>query len=177
MVERWHQRLKDALRAAADNFSWVDRLLLIIQNLHVALRDDGRPSPAEIVYATSLSLPIDLVTKSTEHIIHSTLDYSHRLKAHIHNVHPIERRHKVAHSMNYHLDQALQTAKKILLRRINYTDLQDNYEGPFDVNARSEKYFPICLDNGRIDNVTIDLVKPCFTQSGALSQPCCTHAA
>ena len=24
MVERWHWRLKDALRAAADNFSWVE---------------------------------------------------------------------------------------------------------------------------------------------------------
>ena len=24
MVERWHRRLKDALRTAADNFSWVD---------------------------------------------------------------------------------------------------------------------------------------------------------
>ena len=50
MVERWHRRLKNALRAAADNFSRVDRLPLIMLNLHVALRDDGQPNPAEILY-------------------------------------------------------------------------------------------------------------------------------
>ena len=113
--------------------------------------------------------------KSTEDIIHNTLDYSHRLKAHMQNVRPIETRHNVAHNKNYHLDPALQTAKKILLRRINKTGFQDNYEGPFDVIARSDKYFTIRLDNGRIDNVTIDQLKPCFTQSEALPQPAEDH--
>ena len=114
-------------------------------NLHVALRY-GQPSPAEIVYFTSLTLPIDLVMKSTEDIIHNTLDYSHHLKAHKHNVCPIETRHNAAHNKNYHLDPALQTARKILLRRINKTGLQDNYEGPFDVITRSDKYFIFCLN-------------------------------
>ena len=45
----------------------------------------------------------------------------------MHNVRPIETRHNVAHNKNYHLDPELQTAKKILLRRINKTGLQDNY--------------------------------------------------
>ena len=53
MVERWHWHLKDALRAAADDFSFVDGLQLIMLNLHVTLRDDGQPSPAEIVYGTA----------------------------------------------------------------------------------------------------------------------------
>ena len=104
--------------------------------------------------------------KSTEHIIHNTLDYCHGLKAHMHNVHPIKTRHYVAHNKNHHIDPALQTAKKILRKRINKTGLQDNYEGPFDVIARSDKYFTI-----RFDNVTINRVKPCFTQSEELPQP------
>ena len=37
--------------------------------------------------------------------------------------------------------------------------------------TRSDKYFTIRLDNGRIDTVTIDHVKPCFIQSEALPQP------
>ena len=57
MVERWHRRLKDALRVAADDFSWVDRLPLIMVSLHVAQRDDGQLSPAEVVYGSSLTLP------------------------------------------------------------------------------------------------------------------------
>ena len=89
MVERWHRRLKDALRAAADDFSWVDRLPLIMLSLHVAQRDDGQPSPAEIIYSSSLTLPADLVTPSVEKLEHNALDYSHRLKEHMQNVRPI----------------------------------------------------------------------------------------
>ena len=37
MVERWNRHLKDALSTAADNFSWMDRLPLIMLNLRIAL--------------------------------------------------------------------------------------------------------------------------------------------
>ena len=53
--------------------------------------------------------------------------------------------------------------------------LQDNYEAPFDVIARSDKYFTIRFDNGWLDNVMIDIVKPCFTQTKALPQPAPSH--
>ena len=72
MVERWHRHLKDALRAAADDFSWVDRLPLIMLSLHVAQYDDGQPSPAEVVCGSSLTLPADLdVAHATWHIFSS----------------------------------------------------------------------------------------------------------
>ena len=63
----------------------------------------------------------------------------------------------MTHKKKYHPDLALQTAKKILLRRINKTGLQDNYEVPFDVIERSDKYFTIHFDNGRIENLTLDV--------------------
>ena len=47
-----------------DDFSWVDRLPLIMLSLHVAQRDDGQLSPAEMVYGSSLTLPADLITPS-----------------------------------------------------------------------------------------------------------------
>ena len=143
MVECWHRRLKDTLRAAADEFSWVDCLPLITLNLHVAQCDDGQPSPAEIVYDSSLTLPADLIMPSTEKIEHNALDYSHRLKAHTHNVCPILTRHNTSKVKNYQWDLALESCSKIFLRKINKTGLQDNYMGPFDVIARSEKYFSI----------------------------------
>ena len=46
--------------------------------------------------------------------------------------------------------------------------LQDNYLGPFDVVARSEKYFTIRLNNGKINNVTVERVKPYFSEADAL---------
>ena len=53
---------------------------------------------------------------------------------------------------------------------MNKTGLQDNYMGPFDVVACSEKYFTIKLNNGRIDNVTVERVNPCFCESDAIQQ-------
>ena len=171
MIERWHRRLKDALRASADDFSWLDRLPLIMLNLHVAQRDDGQPSPAELVYGSSLTLPADLITPSTEKIDHNVLDYSHRLKAHMHHVRPIITRHNIAKDKKYNMDPALQTCSRIFLRKMNKTGLQDNYLGPFTVLERSDKYFTITYDDGKIDNVTIDRVKPCFTYNEALPRP------
>ena len=127
MVERWHRRLKDALRAAADDFSWADHLPLIMISLHVAQRDDGQPSPAEVVYGSSLTVPADLITPSLERITHNALDYSHRMKAHMQNVRPIITRHNTAANKSYHRDPDLDTCSKIFLIKMNKTGLQDNY--------------------------------------------------
>ena len=117
MVERWHRHLKDALQAAADDFSRVDRLPLIMLSLHVAQHDDGQPSPAEAVYGSSLTLPDDLITPSLKCITHNALDYSHRLKVHMQNVRPIITRHNTAANKRYHRDPDLVTSSKIFLKK------------------------------------------------------------
>ena len=126
MIERWHRRLKDALRAAADDFSWVDHLPLIMISLHVTQRDDGQLSPAEVVYGSSLTLPADLITPSSERIEHNALDYLHCVKAHMQNVHPIMTRHNRRNNKDYHRDPALDNCTKVFLKKMNKTGLQDN---------------------------------------------------
>ena len=123
-----------------------------------------------MVYGSSLTLPADLITPS-ERIEHNAFDYSHRLKAHMQNVCPIITRHHMATDKHYHRDLTLDTCSKIFLKKVNKTGLQDNYLGPFDVIARSEKYFTIRLNNGKIDNVAVERVKPCFSQANALPRP------
>ena len=150
------------IRASTNDFSWVDRLPLIMLNLHVAQRDDGQPSPAEVVYGSSLTLPADLITPSTERIQHNALDYSHRLKAHMQNVRHIITLHNTAKNKTYQHNPSLDSCSKVFLRKINKKGLQDNYIGPFDVIKRSDKYFTIRLSNGKIDNMTINRVKPFF---------------
>ena len=54
---------------------------------------------------------------------------------------------------------------------MNKTGLQDKCLGPFDIIARSEKYFTIRLNDGKIDNVTVERVRPCFSQADALPRP------
>ena len=96
-------------------------------NLHVAQRDDGQPSPAEVVYGSSLTLPADLITPSSERIQHNALDYSHHLKAHMQNAHPIITRHNTANNEIYQHDPVFDSCSKIYLKKINKTGLQDKY--------------------------------------------------
>ena len=90
-------------------------------SLHVTQRDDGQPSPAEVVYGCSLTLPADLITPSSERITHNALDYSHCLKAHMQNVRPIITHHNTAANKNYHCDPDLDTCSKIFLKKMNKT--------------------------------------------------------
>ena len=122
----------------------------------------------EVVYGSSLTLPANLITPSSERIKHNALDYSHRLKAHMQNVRPIFTRHNKAANKSYHRDPTLDTCSKIFLKKMNKMGLQDNYLGPFNVIAQSEKYFTIRLYNGKVDNVTVERVKPCFSETDTL---------
>ena len=88
----------------------------------------------------------------------------------MHNVRPILTGHNTAKDKKYQRDPALESYKKIFLRKMNKTGLQDNYMGTFNVIVRSEKYLTIRLNNGKIDNVTEERVKPCFS-SDALPCP------
>ena len=90
------------------------------------------------------------------------------------NVRPIITHHNKlnkAESKSSHRDPLLDTCSKIYLKKINKTGLQDNYLWPFDVIARSEKYLTIRLNDGKFDNVTVERVKPCFSQADTLPCP------
>jgi transposase InsO family protein len=57
MVERLHQRLKDALRASGAGACWSEHLPWILLGLQAASSDQAKQSPAEAVYGSSLMLP------------------------------------------------------------------------------------------------------------------------
>ena len=77
-------------------------------NLHVAQRDDGQPSPAEIIYGSSLTLPGDLITLKSEKIERNVLEDFHHLKVHMHHVRPILTHYNTAKEKKYQLDPALE---------------------------------------------------------------------
>ncbi len=57
MVERFHRRLKDALRACCATANWVDHLLWVLLGLRAASREDDGSTPAQEVFGTPLILP------------------------------------------------------------------------------------------------------------------------
>ena len=172
LVERWHRRLKDALTSAADKYAWVKRLPLIMLNLRVAVRDDGQPSPSELVYGTPLTLPGDLITPSEVHEYPRCANYSYQLREHMENIRPIVTKHhtKGGEDGSY-VDPRLKTCSRVLLKHMNKHSLQKNYTGPHEIIARHDKYFTIRLPNGTSDNVTVDRLKACYTLEEALPPP------
>ncbi len=57
MVERFHHRLKDALRACCAAANWVDHLLWVFLGLRAAAREDDSSTPAQAVFGSPLILP------------------------------------------------------------------------------------------------------------------------
>jgi transposase InsO family protein len=57
IVERFHRRLKDALRARAAGADWMKHLPWVLLGIRSAWRDDSSFSPADAVYGSQLLLP------------------------------------------------------------------------------------------------------------------------
>jgi hypothetical protein len=57
LVERYHLRLKDALRARAAGADWFSHLPWVLLGVRSAWREDSAFSPAEAVFGSQLVLP------------------------------------------------------------------------------------------------------------------------
>ena len=57
MVERFHRRLKDALRARCAAANWINHLPWVLMGLRAAPREDDGSTPAQEVFGTPLILP------------------------------------------------------------------------------------------------------------------------
>jgi transposase InsO family protein len=57
MVERWHRRLKDALRSRAAAADWALHLPWVLLALRAAPHDDSGMSPAEAMFGVPLCYP------------------------------------------------------------------------------------------------------------------------
>jgi hypothetical protein len=57
MVERFHCRLKDALRAHCTAANWVDNLLWVLLGLRAEAMEDEGSTPSQAVFGSPLILP------------------------------------------------------------------------------------------------------------------------
>lgn len=170
MLERYHRRLKDALRASSQSNSWVAQLPLILLSLRSALRDDGQPSAAQIIYGCGLTLPIDLLIPRAPSDALDISDYVDRQRMLMQTTSGIVTRHHGSSGKSY-IDPHLAKATKVFIRNNQKTGLAPNYRGPYEVIQRFPKYYSIKFDSGKIDNITIDRLKAAFTTEEALPRP------
>ena len=66
LVERFHRRLKESLKACLKGPDWADQLPWIVLGLRTEPKEDLNSSTAELVYGAPLMVPGELVASSSE---------------------------------------------------------------------------------------------------------------
>ena len=167
LIERPHRRIKEALKAHSANSSWYEVLPFILLQMRTTPREDTDCSPSQTTFGHPLRLPIDLVIPNQPIDVDAS-QYTRSLLQHMANIVPQEPRNQTKKCW---LDPKLSTCRQVFVQNPNKKGLRPNYEGPFPVIERTNKFFKLNLGN-RTDNVTIDRLKAASLQTDNLPTLC-----
>nr|VZI01907.1 unnamed protein product [Spirometra erinaceieuropaei] len=156
MVERFHRRLKTALRAVEDPGNWSDNPPLAFLGIRAALKSDLGCSAAELVFGTTLRLPGEMITPTSRGADETPDNLVHLLRQFMRSLSPVPPRTPMTES---YVQKDLDKCTHVFVRcdRVRQP-LESPYEGPFRVLARNAKTFRI-LRSDKEDVVSVDRVK------------------
>lgn len=154
MVERFHRRLKEALRAQSTPADWVAALPLVLLNLRATDKEELQHSPAELVYGEDIRLPGQFIPNPQSQPALSFLAALQRAMQSIRPTPPRAPSHRPVY-----IPRGLREAKEIFLRKDHTTPpLQRPYDGPFPVIRSNEKLVTV-EKSGRPYTTSWDRVK------------------
>lgn len=138
---------------------WTEILPSILLGLRVTVRENIGYSPSEMVYGSTLRLPVDFFYSSLQHSTNPT-SFVTRLKDNLKRIRAIPDTH---HSrQKVFISPELDVCTHVFLCRDSVSKaLQPPYDGPYQVITRHDKYFTI-LYNGKNLNVSKGRLKPAF---------------
>lgn len=166
LVERFHRQLKASITAVAKD--WCDALPLILLGIRNAVKEDLQHTPAELVYGTTLRMPGEFVSSCNTNGMPEPSTYATKLKEQMIQLRPTATRPQHRATL---FDKALDQCKYVYVRvDAVRRPLQAPYDGPFRVISRSEKTFTL-EKNGRQDTVSIDRLKPAYTDDDLFRAP------
>jgi transposase InsO family protein len=152
-VERFHRRLKEALKARLAGSDWVDHLPWVMLGLRAAPREDSGISAAELVYGAPLSLPGQFLTTSKP----PPSEFVQQLRSHIPCIADRPDDKQVAAQPP---PFSLQSAAFVYVKSPPASPgLTPAYRGPYRVRVLGRKYFVIEI-GGRPQAVSVDNIKP-----------------
>jgi len=153
LVERFHRRLKEALRARSSDQQWDQHLPWVLLGIRSAPRDDDDISAAELVFGAPLSLPGDFVAAEERP---AELFLRHlRLAASSTPTRPL-----LPSQEKRPLPATLLSASHVYVRRGNAAPpLAAVYQGPFRVVQPGEKFFVLEMGD-KHETVSVDRLKP-----------------
>ncbi|XP_064472470.1 uncharacterized protein LOC135386421 [Ornithodoros turicata] len=166
LVEGFHRQLKAAIMAHETLNHWATVLPVVLLGIRGTLKPDIACSPAELVYDTTLRLPAGFFEPSTApatdprsllHDLHQTFAGLRRTPT------------RASSSRMPYVLQQLATAMHVFLHSgaVRKSLQQQPYSGPHPVLRRGDKFYAISI-NGKPDNVSVDRLKPAFTELSRL---------
>jgi transposase InsO family protein len=167
VVERFHRRLKDGLRAREAGSDWYLHLPWVLLGIRTATADASSPSPAETLYGSQLVLPGQLVAVEDSPVAAQFLD---SLKRMVDEQRPAAVRHNLPSTATAAsaLPPALLHARMVFVRRDKAKPpLTPAYAGPYEVLERSSSFFKLQIGD-RTDIVTTARLKAAELPATAL---------
>ncbi len=149
MVEHFHHRLKDALRARCAMVNWVDHLPWVLLGLHPHSGSVRHTTHFTYQFLDSPEIPPKIFLEQ----------FSKTLSAAEHSA----TRHKTAavHQPQLQLPDDLARVPTVFVRRDGHVPpLQPLYDGPYTVIRRSLHHFTLRIGN-KVDKVSTLRLKPC----------------
>lgn len=162
MVERLHRQLKAALVAQDDRTHWLQHLPLVLLSIRCAFKPDLGFTSSELVYGATPRLPGEFFTPQDENVS-SPSTYVNRLREFFRHIQPTSPRHS-SHRKLFR-SQDLESCTHVFVRsELIKKSLTPAYDGPFKILQRSMKTMTLDL-NGRQQVVTVDRIKPAYTDT------------
>jgi cleavage and polyadenylation specificity factor subunit 1 len=153
VLERFHRRLKDALRAKAAAADWSSQLPLVMLGLRSAPREDSGISAAELVFGSPLQLPGQMLAAAEP----PPESFVRALNSSLPCVAPLKTPPPAATASP---SPQLRAADFVYIRSPPAAPaLAAAYRGPYAVHKRGDKVFIVKV-GGRYEAVTIDRLKP-----------------
>jgi cleavage and polyadenylation specificity factor subunit 1 len=166
MVERMHRQMKDALRTKLNKEDWVGQLPLVMLGIRAAVKEDMQCSPAQMVYGGSPRLPRCLVF--SEHKEKTQQTYLNKLQEIMNKLTVTNPKWHGTRKSQQLRELSTCTHVYVEISRIK-KPLEHQYQGPFFVTAKHDKFFTINRD-GKIENVSMDRLIPARMSSSGLKE-------
>jgi transposase InsO family protein len=153
LVERFHRRLKEALKARTATADWPSHIPWVLFGLRAAPRDESGVSAAELLYGSPLTLPGQFLPTAEP----SPTEYLQQQQLGTPCFSP---RQGPEPQEDATTPAALQAAEFVYVKSPPAApSLTPAYRGPYKVVKKSDKYFIVRLGN-RFDAITVDRLKP-----------------
>ena len=155
LVERFHRRLKAALRARLVGPDWYSHLPWVLLGLRTSPRESSAISAAEEVFGSAVAVPGQFITD---------VGFSNTVHRRLQQLPPPPPTHnRVSESA---LLRELNSSSFVFVRRDGHVPpLQPLYQGPYEVVERFSNHFTVRIGS-KVDPVSVSRLKPAFLPAG-----------